>query len=338
MFAQDSTERTVYRAVLILLEVVLVLVCSSALIRWVMTPPDPSKELASKEAKFKKENDAKFAAMLAEAKKDGDAGRYDVALATYRSAEHITSYVTDDQYDALKQGMEKVAADDGGSEASYQALTDAANYEGGYWLRKNEWDTAIARYVDAENYADHLTTSKRAALIDAQRGLMQAYLGKRAFSDSVEANLRLIDTIRSGGDPYIRELTGAYMDLAHTYSQEPDTTQTRNALMIAWRLADDRIAHFSGMPGERNQLHQAIQDKEVTLNWLVASYSNAGEVDHALATAQELYNFVGQQTAPFGRAMPYSRRDVANIALRVALDANRRDEANLWRARSNKGP
>jgi tetratricopeptide (TPR) repeat protein len=335
MFVENTTGRLAYRTLLILLEIVLVIVCASALIRWVMTPPDPGKELARKEAKFKKQHDVKFAALVAEGNKDASAGQYDVALAKFRQAERTTAYLTDDQYNSLKQGMENVASASGGTEASYQALVDSGNYEGGYWQKRNNCDTAIARFQDAENYADHLTSTKQAALVEARRGQVQCYRSKQAFGDSIEASDRLIDSLRAGSDPYSRDLVSAYLELAQTYSQQGNWAQSQMTLLNAWRLCDGRISHLTGVPGQEARLSEAFQDKELTLNWLVVAYKNMGEVDHALATAQELYNVVDQRTPAWTTGSLYSRRDVAQLAMQIASQVNRQDAVAAWRARAN---
>jgi len=327
------------RILIVLLEVVLALVASSALIRWVMTAYNGQEIEISHVFALRSASEAKFDDLIAKGAKATGNGAYDLALDRYEEAQRVMGRMSGSQYDTIqakRQALADAAEKSGNTAltlAAYKALAGTAVRQGDGSLRAHQDDDALAKYVDAEGYVPHLTDTKNTVLLEARRGQVYANREKKDYAGAADASMRTIDTLEATGDAYDPRLTAAYLDLAQTYEDAKDWHNAEETLMTAWRECDKRIDYYSRIPGEESKVSAALSEKDLTLYGLIGVYQQADETDHALAIAEELYKFLTQNAKPGPEPGPYRRAQVARLAFTIAQKANRPADAVAWRAR-----
>jgi hypothetical protein len=329
------------RVLIYCLELVLIVVASSALISYVVARPASSRDVKAEE--FHAANAAKFKSLCSTGTKDIREARYADALASFREAEQTAGQLSNDEYDLLKNSRQQVASLDEGAghtaeaQEAYKELFSSATDEGRIRLRASEYDGALVKFQDAEQFADHLTEGKEESLASARGDLIACYRGMHRYEDAVDVGERMIEYLRHNSDEYDRTLTSEYLELAQTYSQAEQWNYAELNLQLANGLSEKRIAHYRDVPGESQVLMQALGDKGYSLYWLIVAYDHEGKTDYALGTAEDLYDWVPNPSAPWSDITPYPRKEVAKLALRIGTAANRKDAIELWNKRLNPG-
>jgi hypothetical protein len=199
------------RILIVLLEVVLALVASSALIRWVMTAYNGQEIEISHVFALRSASEAKFDDLIAKGAKATGNGAYDLALDRYEEAQRVMGRMSGSQYDTIqakRQALADAAEKSGNTAltlAAYKALAGTAVRQGDGSLRAHQDDDALAKYVDAEGYVPHLTDTKNTVLLEARRGQVYANREKkdyavqptRACEPSTRLRRRVTPTIRN---------------------------------------------------------------------------------------------------------------------------------------------
>ncbi len=325
------------RILIIALEVVLVFVASSAIISYVASRPVPKRDV--EEIKFRAVNSAKFQSLLEAGTKNIQNAQYTEALANFQEAEQTTGKLTDDEYATLKTSRQQIASlyeASGRSAEAVAAYKDLANsgiQEGEALLKVSQFQSALPRLQDGEQFSEHLTDQKKDSLVESRGALVNCLWGLQRYPDAVDTTQRMIQYLRASADPYDPLLTAKYLELVQTYSRENDWTDAEQYLLLAWGECDKRIAHFSGLADADPSLNAALADKDLALYWLVTAYQKEGKTDSALATAEEMYKFIAQNSKPWADLGPYPRKEVAKLALQVATEAKQQDAMNLWQQR-----
>lgn len=325
------------RVLIIALEVVLVFVASSAIINYVASRPVPKRDL--EEMKFRAVNNAKFQSLLEAGTKNIKNAQYPEALANFQDAEQAVGKLTDDQYTSLKTARRQIASiyeasgRDSEAQPAYKALANSGIQEGEALMKADQFQAALPRLQDGEEFSEHLTDTKRDSLLESRGALVNCFWELQRYSDAVDTTQRMIEYLRILSDPYDPLLTAKYLELVQTYSRENDWTDAEQYLLLAWGECDKRIAHFSGLAGADASLNAALSDKDLTLYWLVTAYQKQGQTDHALATAEEMYTFIAQNSKPWSDLGPYPRKEVAKLALQVASEAKQQEALSLWQKR-----
>ena len=192
---------------------------------------------------------------------------------------------------------------------------------------------ALLMLQDAEQFSGHLTGTKEASLLESRSSLVECLWQLQQYPEAIETTQRMIDYLQASADPNDPALTTNYLELVQTYSRENDWNDQEIYLLLAWGACDKRIGHLSGLYGADAPMRAALSDKDLTLYWLVMDYQHEGKADQALATAEEMFKYLAENSRSWGELGPYPRREVAKLALQIATQANQRDSINMWQQR-----
>ncbi len=325
------------RVLMYVLELALIFVASSALIRYVVSKPTSARDAS--EIKFNAVNAKKFRSLYDTGSKQLKNAEYPEALASFQEAEQSSGQLSDDQYAALKNVRQQIAtyyqssgraAD---AEAVYKTLETSALQEGYVLSRAHVPAQALPRLQDAQQFSEHLTEGKQAALVESSGAVVECFREMQQFDDAEENSHQMIDYLRASSSPSDLALTDKYMELAQTYSQANRWDMAEQTLVVAWPNIDQVIAHRSNLPDNDPSRMQALFEKDLLLSWLVNAYAQEGKIETALATSEALYNYVAEHSNPWADLAPYGRKQVAAQAITIALKANRPDLAAPWQAR-----
>jgi hypothetical protein len=325
------------RLLMIILEVILIFVASSALIRYVASKPTSARDAT--EIKFSAANAKKFRSLYDTGAKQLKNAEYLEALASFQEAEQSSGQLSDDQYAALKNARQQIATyyESSGraadAEAVYKTLETSALQEGYVLSRAHVPAQALPRLQDAQQFAEHLTEGKQAALVESSGAVVECFREMQQFDDAEENSHQMIDYLRASSSPSDLALHGKYMELAETYSQANRWDMAEQTLVVAWPNIDQVIAHRSNLPDNDPSPMQALFEKDLLLSWLVNAYAQEGKIETALATSEAFYNYVADHSKPWSDLRPYGRKQVASQAITIALKANRQDLAAPWQAR-----
>lgn len=325
------------RVLMYVLEVLLIMAASSALIRYVVSKPTSARDAT--EIKFNAANAKKFRSLYDTGAKQLKNAEYPEALESFQEAEQSSGNLSDDQYNALKNARLQIATyyESSGraadAEAVYKTLQSSALQEGYVLSRAHVPAQALPRLQDAQQFSEHLTEGKQPALVESSGAVVECFREMQQFDDAEENSHQMIDYLRASSSPSDLALTDKYMELAQTYSQANRWDMAEQTLVIAWPNIDQVIARRSNLPDNDPSYLQALSEKDLLLSWLVNAYAQEGKIETALATSEALYTYVADHSKPWGDLGPYGRKQVAAQAARVALLANRPDLAAPWQAR-----
>ena len=325
------------RVLMIILEVVLIFVASSAVINYVVSRPTSKRDAT--EIKFNAANAKKFRSLYDTGAKQLKNAEYPEALASFQEAEQSSGQVSDDQYAALKNSRQQIATfyESSGraadAEAVYKTMQTSGLQEGYVLSRAHVPAQALPRLQDAQEFSAHLTEGKQAALMESSGAVVECLREMQRWDDAVENSRQVIGYLRTLSNPSDLALTDKYLELAQTLSEAKQWDQAEQTLMLGWSTVDQVIAHRSSLPDADSAYTQALSEKSLLLYWLVSAYAQDGKIDTALATSEEFYKYVAEHSKPWSDLGPYSRSEVAKQAWRVALDANRPDAVSLWNTR-----
>ena len=325
-----KTSRILEKSGMWLLCAVLIAVVSSALVQRVAMPQPAWLAVAEKQAKFKNAQDSKFQSLVDAGMKALDDRRYPEALSQFQEAERSLAQLNDTQYAALKKARLQIAGayeaegNTSGAEGVYKNLADCA-------FRQD--DVALVRYQDAENFSQHLTEQRDSYTLNSTHAQTILLQDMRRFPEALAATQRSIDLLQSTAGEYDARLVAPYSELAHTYQLARDWQRVEETIISTVAFCDKIIAHWAGTTGADNPTSTVLLEKNQLLYALIDAYDQDGKPDLALSTAEDLFNFIAQNS-PYAELGPHSRREVANFALRIALKADRQNAADTWRQRS----
>jgi tetratricopeptide (TPR) repeat protein len=313
---------------------------STFLIQYALSPPVPAQgSAAPKKFKEPPANEARFKASFEAGKQALSEGRYATALDSFLEAERSVDQLTDDQYNALKQARLKIARvyeSSGDSVATndvYRALADCANRDGNALLKENDFDRALARGQDDEQFSDRLTEGKQDALYGATFVLAVSLQGLHRYPEAVLATQRYIDFLKQTADPYDQAFVQAYSLLEGIYAEAKDWRGVEQALV---QLIDTCDTIHSRITTE----NVALSDQPVIRNWaqynLVIAYYQEGNTDAALSKAEDFFTEYSQkeQATAHLYGVVYHANDFAALALQIAKESNRQDAINYWQKRT----
>jgi len=145
------------------------------------------------------------------------------------------------------------------------------------------------------------------------------------YPEAVQTTQLMIDDLRTTADEYDPGFASLYLELAQTYSLENDWKDTERATMLASESCDKIIERFHQDRGEEAErlVGGAISQKGVAMHWLQIAYWREGNTDLALSTADEYFNYKLEPAGRWGVIRLYPQKDVANLALQIATEANR---------------
>jgi len=320
---------------------VLISVVSSAIIHYVAFPPSRQEKAWQQEAKYHSANDARFRSLFDEGTRAMKDARYTEALDDFQEAERSTDRLGTDQYASLKSSRQQIASlcessgRDPEAQAAYKSLTASAMRWGQILRQASGCDPAIAEFEDAEKFSQHLTEGKENALLEARNSLSYCLQDRHRYSESVQTIQRMIDDIRSSSDEYDPALATQYANLAYANSLQNDWDDTEQALYSTSSVCDKIIDRFARDPSTEaeQRVGSAVSEKSVALRWLIIAYKNQGKTDQALSAADDFFTYKLDAGGRWGVIRLSLQREVAQLALQIATEANRQDDIELWKQR-----
>jgi tetratricopeptide (TPR) repeat protein len=316
---------------------------STYLINYVVSKPHRLQSTAISEiVKRPPANDARFRNLFDAGNQAFRNGIYSDALAHYLEAERSTDQLTDDQYEALKEARLQIAqvyessGDNVSANNVYRELANCANREGNELLQAKNFDGALARGRDGEQFSNRLSEGKRDALQESTWLLVGALTGLHLYGEAVHAQQDWIDFLKTSADDYDQVFVPAYTGLANIYGEAGDWHGVEEALIQAIDSCDKIHAHFTGS-------NVAFIDPTFERSWsqynLVIAYFREGNTDTALSKAEDFFTEYSQKqqdtTHPLN--VVYHAGDFAALALQIATEAKRQDEIDLWQKRAPGG-
>lgn len=316
---------------------------STYLIHYGLSPPSLVKEQAGpKPIKQPAANAARFRSAFEPGKQALRDGRYVSALDSFLEAERSADQLTDDQYNALKEARLQIAkvyessGDNVAANNVYRTLADCANREGNELLKAKNFEAALARGRDGEQFSDRLNEGKRDALEDSTSVLFNALSALHLYGEAVHAEQHWIDFLKTSADDYDQAFVRAYMGLASIYEKAGDWYGVEAALIQAIDSCDTIHAHFTAA-------NVAFIDPTFERSWsqynLVIAYSREGNADTALSKAGDFFTEYSQKEQDTAHPLNviYHSGDFAALALQIATEARRQDDIDYWQKRAPGG-
>lgn len=313
---------------------------STALIHYALSPRLPVKEsIEHKRIKEPPANEARFKASFAAGKQALSEGRYAPALDSFLEAERSVDQLTDDQYNALKQARLQItqayesARDDAAANDVYRALADCASRDGNALYKDKDFDGALARGQDAEQFSDRLSEGKRDPLLGATFLLTISFDALHRYPEAVLAQQRYIDFLKQTAEPYDQAFVQAYSNLEGIYAEAKDWPGAEQALT---QLIDTCDTIHSRITTE----NVALSDQPVIRNWaqynLVIAYYQEGNTDAAFSKAEDFFTEYSQKEQATAHLynVVYHANDFAALALQIAQQSNRQDAIDYWQKRT----
>jgi tetratricopeptide (TPR) repeat protein len=299
---------------------------STSLINYALSPPPKAGN------KPKARDNAKFRERFKAGDKALRKGQFSEALEDFREAEQSTEQLTDDQYDSLKKSRLQIAqayesaSNNSEAENVYRAMEKTSMRDGQALFLSEQYESAVARAQDAEQFSDHLTEGKGAALQESRTLLANSLGALHRYPEAVEANRRMIDYLRDSGADSM-SIGGSYLNLAVTESSASDWPALEQALNLAVESYDKTLA---------TETDQMITGRAlISKNWaqynLVIAYYREGNTDAALSKAEDFFAEASQPQDPMHPVnVAYQPSDFAALALKIATESKRQDAISLW--------
>ena len=311
---------------------------STYLIKSVTSVPSNPQQAPAKQGNHPAANDARFRSMFDAGNKALHDGVYGTALDNFLEAERSVDQLTDEQYELLKKSRLQIArsydtsGESAGAQSVYRALANCAAREGQALLDAKQFEGALARAQDAEEFSNHLTEGKRESLQWSISLLVNSLRTLQRYPEAAQAQQRLIDYLKTSTDDYDKGFGEAYVTLSSIYAEEKDWHGVEQALLLAIESCDRTLAaatqQFTGTPVLRNWAQY---------NLVIADYQE-GNIDTAFSKAEEFFAEYSQPQDPtHPRNGAYHADDFAALALQMAKETKRQDAIDLWQKRAPGG-
>ncbi len=314
---------------------------STYLINYGVSRPSHPQEAGARQVKHPAANDARFRSLFEAGNQAFRDGQYPEALASFLEAERSADQLSDEQYESLKKSRLQLAqtyesaGDNASANGVYRALADCANREGQALLQAKQYEAALARGQDAEQFSNQLNEGKSDSLQGAIFLLSNSLSALHRYPEAAQADQRLIDYL-SSADEYNQILGQAYMGLSSNYADAKDWHGVEQAQVALIDWCDRTHAHFT------TENHGPFVDPTVPRSWgqynLVIAYYQEGDTDKALSKAEEFFAEYSKPPDPMHPLnVVYHADDFAALALQIAKETKRQEAINLWGPRAPGG-
>ncbi|MGC2257256.1 MAG: hypothetical protein WA594_03060 [Candidatus Sulfotelmatobacter sp.] len=220
-----------------------------------------------------------------------------------------------------------------GFKSSNPNSTGRVYREGNELFNAKNFEGALARARDAEQFSDHLSEG---ALQESTSLLVSVLSALHRYGEAVHAQQHWIDFLKASADDYDQAFVPAYTGLAGIYGEAGDWHGVEESLTQAIDSCDTIHAHFAAA-------NVAFIDPTFERSWsqynLVIAYSREGNTDTALSKTEDFFTEYSQKeqdtTHPVN--VIYHSADFAALALQIATEAKRQDDIDLWQKRAPGG-
>jgi tetratricopeptide (TPR) repeat protein len=319
-----------------LLLLLLVGVLVSVLVNFVTSKPAPPP---GDQDRYRSVNDAKFKTLFDAGTKSLAAHQYAEALASFQEAQQTSSLLTDAQYKPLQDARRQIgetyatSGQAAEAEAAYTSMVRCSLQEGQALMQANRLDSAIARFQDAEQTTQNVTTDKPLLLHESYGGLLSCYRKLNRYADAEQVSLRMIDSLRTSADDYDMRFGNTYLDLAVTRDDHEDWSGAEQALLQSVESFDKTIQHFSTNDDPQHLLWGAASSKGYALYNLGLVREREKNIDLALAALDDAFQYSSQFHGPRGESQPYPLKEIAAAGQQISARAQRKDQVDLWTTR-----
>jgi hypothetical protein len=307
------------------------------LIEHATSAPTIPREDAKSEAAHPAANEARFRSLYDAGTQALRDGLNSTALDKFLEAERSADQLTDDQYTSLKTSRLQIAqlyensGDTSAVQSVYRSLVSCAMREGQARYDAKRYEDVGAFAEDAMQFSGHLTDGKRDSVQASSYLLITSLNALHRSHEAAQAQLRLIDYLKTLGDDADPALAQAYLGLSSSYADEKDWHGVEQALLQAIEVCD------------RTNNQQQSGNLSVAKNWaqynLVIAYYQQGETATALSKADEF--FTTYSSRPQDPMHPvnvaYHADQFAALALQIAKETNRQDDIDFWQKRAPGG-
>jgi len=258
---------------------------------------------------------------------------HDPAIAEFQAAEQLALQSGDAGYESVREARAHLA----GSYASAGRASDAekmyaaivkTSLEAGDALReKSQFEAAVPKYQDAEQFSQRLTTAKLASLLRSQRSLAGCLMVLKRYSDLAAVNQRIIVTLTDQGESHQIELGDAYEALAMAQSGMNDWARAEQSLLQAKDVYDQIVDHSSGNDLS-DDARKAAQQRDFLTYSLAVCYFNEKKMELALSTDEDAFLALSARLGPV--RIPAG---VYTVGLQAANALGNQDQVETWKHR-----
>ncbi len=289
------------------------------------------------ESKPSRADKAKFRAAMEAGGKAFQAGQYTDALGQYLQAEHAGEVLSDEQNESLKKARLQIAQTyenaDSRSEADgvYRIMVDGAVRQGQAFFLARQYEPALARAQEAEQFANQINENKREPLKGAIYLSVNALKALQRYPEAEQTEQRLIEYLKSSAEDYDKAFSDEYMNLGLNRSEAKDWQGSAEALVSAIDAADRSLTHYS--PTQDQMIYNAALFNK---NWsqynLIIAYYQAGSADTALEKSDELYKeWSSMPQDPMHPVnVAFHAADFASLACQIAIETKNQDAIDHW--------
>jgi len=304
-----------------------------------LTSPAPGVKTAD----GSRANERRFRSLLNDGSKATRDGQYKAASDSFVEAERSTDRFTDEQYDALKKARLQLAEaynSTGGemeAENVYRALINSALRDGNDRLRAQEYETALRRGEDAEDFCSHLSDAERSSIEGSTSlSVTSLHLLKR-YAEAAQEQQRLIDYLKANGYDSEEGFAQYYWTLAFIDSDAKDWHGAEQTFQMGIDASDSALARQL-QAGKLPTADLTVFRNAGQFNLIIAYYQE-GEISTALSKAEQFYKEYSERPSDPMRPwnVAHNADDFAALALQIAKETNRQADIELWQRRAPGG-
>jgi hypothetical protein len=315
---------------------------SKYLIQSALAPPSISQKNEVIDPALQAANNTRFRSLFDAGNQALRDGKYSSALDSFLEAERSADQLTDEQYESLKKSRVQIAetyensGDSSAAASVYVALEHFADRDGQALFQAKEYERALVRAQDAEQFSDRLFEGRQSALQESRTLLVNCLNALQRYPEAAEAQQRMIDYLKATSDDD-KALADNYLGLANIHFQVKDWRGAEQSLGLAIDASDRTLSRYSA---DDNQL--LIGATRMNRNWaqynLVIAEYQEGETGTALAKAED---FFAEYSKPRDKMHPlnvaYHADDFAALALQIARETQRQNDIEFWQRRAPGG-
>lgn len=285
--------------------------------------------------------DEQFQSLLQSGKQAFQNGVYTDALDKFSQAQRSVMELTDDQYDSLRASRLQVAQayeaaqDSRSADGVYRALADCAIRQGEMLFEAKQYEDALRRAGDGEDFANHMSGGKAETLQGTVYLRANSLSALKRYPEAEQAIQRMIDYLKASADGYDRGFADNYLSLAHHCAEAKDWQGSEQALLLGIESSERTLEHYATVDNQTVSAQMVVSKNWAQYNLVIAKYQE-GEIDAAFSSAQEFYDEY-LRWAPDPRHpenVAYHASDFAALALQIAREQKRDDEIAIWQPRA----
>jgi len=314
---------------------------STYLTHYYLDRPVAEQPAAVHQVKHAPGQDEQFRSLLGSGKKAFRNGQYTDALDKFSQAQRSIIELAGEQYDLLRASRLQVAQayegahDSRSADGVYRALADCAIRQGEMLFEEKQYQDALRRAGDGEDFSNHISEGKAETLQGTVYLQANSLAALKRNPEAEQAIQRMIDYLKASAEDYDRGFADNYLSLAGKYADAKDWQGSEQALLLGIEASQRTMEHYATVDNQTVSAQMLVSKNWAEYNLVIAKYQE-GETDAAFSKAQEFYDEY-LQWAPDPRHpanLDYHATGFAALALQIARETNRDDEIAIWQPRA----